>query len=317
MSLKSEVKSKLLYCSFCGKSQHEVKKLIAGPSVFVCDECTVLCVDIIVKGDTENGADDFIKDLVNDNPNAWEEYVTPEGVETIVREIQFPPEFQQAGITILSNFSALIREKYKEQNVKVSIQQDNNTITLIIEGEDGIKEHIVEDMNSFSLVIQGKKDVEDLTSNQIQLIEIKQQFRIAQLQMENQKELLAIEKRHSNQLSKKNKSIESQYKEMINILSTSLSKNTEHKQFLQKLLKHSMKTDSILIKKSLDSIFSIIESDNYEENMQQVISNLETINQEDPTVIEKITHFTESCAAGVVGNSLYSWLLVLLQALPK
>jgi len=34
---------KLLYCSFCGKSQHEVRKLIAGPSVYVCDECVELC----------------------------------------------------------------------------------------------------------------------------------------------------------------------------------------------------------------------------------------------------------------------------------
>ncbi|MCL2344791.1 MAG: ATP-dependent Clp protease ATP-binding subunit ClpX [Desulfobulbus sp.] len=38
---------KLLYCSFCGKSQHEVKKLIAGPSVFICDECIALCNDIV------------------------------------------------------------------------------------------------------------------------------------------------------------------------------------------------------------------------------------------------------------------------------
>ena len=38
---------KLLYCSFCGKSQHEVRKLIAGPSVFVCDECVELCNEII------------------------------------------------------------------------------------------------------------------------------------------------------------------------------------------------------------------------------------------------------------------------------
>ena len=43
----SEDKGKLLYCSFCGKSQHEVRKLIAGPSVFICDECVDLCNDII------------------------------------------------------------------------------------------------------------------------------------------------------------------------------------------------------------------------------------------------------------------------------
>ncbi len=43
----NEEGKKLLYCSFCGKSQHEVRKLIAGPSVFVCDECVELCNDII------------------------------------------------------------------------------------------------------------------------------------------------------------------------------------------------------------------------------------------------------------------------------
>jgi ATP-dependent Clp protease ATP-binding subunit ClpX len=50
MSSDSRGKSddgKLLYCSFCGKSQHEVRKLIAGPSVFICDECVELCNDII------------------------------------------------------------------------------------------------------------------------------------------------------------------------------------------------------------------------------------------------------------------------------
>jgi len=44
---KGNSSEKVLYCSFCGKSQHEVKKLIAGPSVFICDECIELCNDII------------------------------------------------------------------------------------------------------------------------------------------------------------------------------------------------------------------------------------------------------------------------------
>ena len=46
-SKKDSDSGKLLYCSFCGKSQHEVRKLIAGPSVFICDECVELCNDII------------------------------------------------------------------------------------------------------------------------------------------------------------------------------------------------------------------------------------------------------------------------------
>ncbi len=47
MTDKKAGSEKLLYCSFCGKSQHEVRKLIAGPSVFICDECIELCNDII------------------------------------------------------------------------------------------------------------------------------------------------------------------------------------------------------------------------------------------------------------------------------
>jgi len=54
----SEKNSKnILYCSFCGKSQHEVRKLIAGPTVFICDECVELCMDII----KEESNDSFVK----------------------------------------------------------------------------------------------------------------------------------------------------------------------------------------------------------------------------------------------------------------
>jgi len=54
----SEKKNKnILYCSFCGKSQHEVRKLIAGPTVFICDECVELCMDII----KEENKDSFVK----------------------------------------------------------------------------------------------------------------------------------------------------------------------------------------------------------------------------------------------------------------
>ena len=50
-----------LYCSFCGKSQHEVKKLIAGPNVFICDECISLCTDII----TEEHQESTVKEAGN------------------------------------------------------------------------------------------------------------------------------------------------------------------------------------------------------------------------------------------------------------
>src|ERR1700741_2937541 len=60
---------KLLYCSFCGKSQHEVRKLIAGPSVFICDECIELCNDIIRE---ETASDKGAKGAKSDLPTPRE-----------------------------------------------------------------------------------------------------------------------------------------------------------------------------------------------------------------------------------------------------
>ena len=67
---------KLLYCSFCGKSQHEVRKLIAGPSVFICDECVELCNDII-REEIQGAASDKKEGLPKPQEiNAWlNEYV--------------------------------------------------------------------------------------------------------------------------------------------------------------------------------------------------------------------------------------------------
>jgi ATP-dependent Clp protease ATP-binding subunit ClpX len=69
MSEKKSGREKLLYCSFCGKSQHEVKKLIAGPSVFICDECIELCNDIVRD---EIAGDQGVKGVKNDLPTPKE-----------------------------------------------------------------------------------------------------------------------------------------------------------------------------------------------------------------------------------------------------
>ncbi|MFL2851009.1 MAG: ATP-dependent Clp protease ATP-binding subunit ClpX [Pseudohongiellaceae bacterium] len=68
---------KLLYCSFCGKSQHEVRKLIAGPSVFVCDECVDLCNDIIREEIQEKETDTATRKLPipEEIKNTLDEYV--------------------------------------------------------------------------------------------------------------------------------------------------------------------------------------------------------------------------------------------------
>ena len=69
--------NKLLYCSFCGKSQHDVRKLIAGPSVFICDECVDLCNDIIREEieDADSTADDHALPTPKEIKDILDQYV--------------------------------------------------------------------------------------------------------------------------------------------------------------------------------------------------------------------------------------------------
>jgi ATP-dependent Clp protease ATP-binding subunit ClpX len=78
MADKKGTTEKLLYCSFCGKSQHEVKKLIAGPSVFICDECIDLCNDIIrddTTGTEESGKASRDLPIPSDIRSVLDQYV--------------------------------------------------------------------------------------------------------------------------------------------------------------------------------------------------------------------------------------------------
>ncbi len=114
MSEDSKGKSedgKLLYCSFCGKSQHEVRKLIAGPSVFVCDECVELCNDIIreeLDDRTEHGQGKLPK---------------PQEIKTILDEYVIG---QQSAKKVLS---VAVYNHYKRLEVRLS-EKDKEDIEL-------------------------------------------------------------------------------------------------------------------------------------------------------------------------------------------
>jgi ATP-dependent Clp protease ATP-binding subunit ClpX len=101
---------KLLYCSFCGKSQHEVRKLIAGPSVFVCDECVELCNDIIREEIQEQPEDEMARKLptpreINGN---LDEYVI--GQESAKRTLS---------VAVYNHYKRL-QSGYKKDDVELS-----------------------------------------------------------------------------------------------------------------------------------------------------------------------------------------------------
>jgi hypothetical protein len=80
-----EASKNTLYCSFCGKSQHEVKKLIAGPTTFICDECVELCNGILVAEGTPAGKL-FLNAFTACSPTACLEQASYPSVGALLRE---------------------------------------------------------------------------------------------------------------------------------------------------------------------------------------------------------------------------------------
>ena len=100
---------KLLYCSFCGKSQHEVKKLIAGPSVYVCDECVELCNDII------------LEELEDETSTAVKKLPTPHEIKGILDDYVIGQETAKKILAVaVYNHYKRLEVKHKKDDIELS-----------------------------------------------------------------------------------------------------------------------------------------------------------------------------------------------------
>ncbi len=110
---KGDDNSKLLYCSFCGKSQHEVRKLIAGPSVFVCDVCVVLCNDIMREEILERDSESAIRKLP-----------IPEEIKNILDDYVIGQESAKKVLSV-AVYNHYKRLNYAKSNQEVELSKSN------------------------------------------------------------------------------------------------------------------------------------------------------------------------------------------------
>ena len=100
---------KLLYCSFCGKSQHEVKKLIAGPSVYVCDECVELCNDIIRE------------EMEEESTTAIRKLPTPQEINEILNDYVIGQDRAKKVLSVaVYNHYKRLEVKHKKDDIELS-----------------------------------------------------------------------------------------------------------------------------------------------------------------------------------------------------
>jgi hypothetical protein len=96
----------------------------------------------------------------------------------INRSIEFPPQYHQAGLGILSYFGTVLREKYPDHNAAVRIEQDGLTVRLIVESETGDRQIIEKALEEYELVVRGEAAPDEFFQSRAKVLELKNELRI-------------------------------------------------------------------------------------------------------------------------------------------
>ncbi len=108
----------------------------------------------------------------------------------ILRSIRFPPQYHEAGMSILSYFGTILRDKYPESQPAVTITQQGQTVTMIIETPEGRREEIEETLQRYVGVVQGELPLGDLLPDRLQIMRLENKLDLAGAELRSQARLI-------------------------------------------------------------------------------------------------------------------------------
>lgn len=116
-----------------------------------------------------------------------------EDAPSILRSIEFPPEYHEAGVSILSYFATVLRQKYAGMEASVTITQEGNRVAMAIETPEGEREKIERTLTDYGMVVQGHMAVEQLLHEPVHILELRSELRRMHARLEDKRELIAYQ----------------------------------------------------------------------------------------------------------------------------
>ncbi len=121
---------------------------------------------------------------------------TPEPV--VDRSIEFPPEYQQAGIGILNYFASYLNEEYPGENATVRIEQTGLNVRMVVVSESGSKEVIEKALHEYELIISGQERADKFTDSETLILELRNELRVAKFRLESQQDIISLQNLNQN-----------------------------------------------------------------------------------------------------------------------
>jgi CheY-like chemotaxis protein len=225
----------------------------------------------------------------------------------IKRSITFPPEFKEAGVSILGYFSHVLAVKYPDIDVGVTIEQLGNRVTLIVATPEGEKERIERELNNYGLVVKGQLTPDQYFDSPREVMALEHKLELAALEVRQTKDMLYSERR---QYDARIHSLERHMETLGNVLSMDRRTNLE----LIRALREIAKESSRVAAESINNIIKGIQKGITEDDRDFITRQLLTIRKEDTTLIGRIERLVlKGAVQGAAGNFLFAWL----QSLPR
>lgn len=210
----------------------------------------------------------------------------------VIREIEFPPEYHQAGVGIMNYFSTVLRQKYPDIPATIQITQEELTVRLTIETDNGHREIIEQTLEEYGLVVSGHRQPSELLPDAVDVFRLENQLSLTRVQLESERRALQL--------------TEQQYSRRIE----SLEEEVAHlRQLVGDQLRHADRLVDVLELQAFAPLRPLLDRGLTEADEAEVKRLLTEAGQHNPGMLQRLA---EAIAAGTIGGAggtlLAEWL---------
>jgi hypothetical protein len=202
----------------------------------------------------------------------------------IIREIEFPPEYRQAGISIMTYFAEVMRDKYPDIPATVQITQEELTCRMTIETDTGHREIVEKTLEEYGLVVSGRRQPAELLPNAIDVFRLENQLSLTKVQLESERRALQL--------------TEQQYSSRI----ASLEGEVDHlRQLVGDQLCHADRLVDVLEVQAFAPLRSLFDRGLTEADKAEVQRILTAAGQQSPRLLQRLA---EQITVGAIGGTI-------------
>tara|TARA_R110001599_G_C12259430_1_gene660359 strand:+ start:2045 stop:3721 length:1677 start_codon:yes stop_codon:yes gene_type:complete len=228
----------------------------------------------------------------------------------IHRTIEFSTENVNSGLSILSYFEQVLKQKYNGLNATVKIEQNNNSVKLVIQTKDGSVEIIEKALSDYGHVVKGDLSAGDFLSNPLDIERLNMKLEIAALELRQNQKIITLYETDVMNSKARIDSLESQVQMLNDTLCKGLIQSQQN-------LNISLSQNTDVINSIMTLIDEVIKDGLTEKNEKLLKDEIETAHSQGVAISTEIDALIKNTFYGVTGNAVFSYLQSIIFALPK